>query len=341
MRARFLRAVLFSAAVIGIVLVPALPAHAQCTHLGQQVVCPSGVSNGSTSLSFTNGSILWQAPTGSTTLSPSAGCCSPFTAPTPTPTAPSATGLTPTTAAGQNALSNAVRTPSGAVVSDRAPLEAERQYRFEAYRLQEERAIAAESEASAAEREVQKRETDLHDTLQYYRYSIFIPTETETNENIWALAYFESRAREAGDRGDNEEYLSFKRAADYRRENLQEGEQSLVRRAVNVEIVQQELLRAKEQARAARERANAARRGAEETYRRYSEARREAEAGAERQPTEQAQPVQPVQQAQQFTVYFSDPATGSEYLRGYLEAARPVINQSDAANARPPAPRLP
>lgn len=330
MRARFLRVVLFSAAVVGIILVPALPAQAQCTHLGQQVVCPSGVSNGSMSLSFTNGSILWQAPTGSTTLSPSAGCCSPFTAPTPAPTAPSATGLTPTTAAGQNALSNAVRTPSGAVGPDRALLEAERQYQYQAYLWWTFRMEAAQREAIDAEVEAWRTENNV-----YRLQSRLAEAERsgEIDRLLWAAAYAEHRAREAMERGDGAEAERWRHEAEAARTELSSIEDIDAR----VKVAKGDIARAQEEARAARERLDAAGRGVAETYRRLDEARRE----AERQRTEQAQPAQPVQQAQQFTVYFSDSAAGrSEYLRGYLEA-RPVINQSDAANARPPAPRSP
>lgn len=68
MTIRFSRIALCAAVMLGGMLVGAGPALAQCSHLGGTVVCPSGLPEGSTSLSFTNGGTLWQLPNGTTQI---------------------------------------------------------------------------------------------------------------------------------------------------------------------------------------------------------------------------------------------------------------------------------
>jgi hypothetical protein len=57
-------------AVMVVLLLLALPAHACCTHQGNNVQCPAGLPDGSMSVAFVSGGTSWQTPTGMTVFVP-------------------------------------------------------------------------------------------------------------------------------------------------------------------------------------------------------------------------------------------------------------------------------
>jgi hypothetical protein len=91
---RLLLVLLLTAGAWAVTSILAVPeAAASCIHQGRRVNCPPGVADGSRSLRFNNGGIVWSD--GTTT--PRSACCTPATANGPATGGPSTPPTTPTT----------------------------------------------------------------------------------------------------------------------------------------------------------------------------------------------------------------------------------------------------